>query len=64
MKLSDLIVTEDDVDKDLKFVDIRISNEYFNKLKISEYISLFFAMYGLFLSVLLYEITSGKEVDP
>eukprot|EP00347_Sterkiella_histriomuscorum_P010295 403376853 len=41
-------------------LDIRISNEMFNKIKVAEYISVFFSCFGVGLSVLLFEM---KKLD-
>ena len=37
-------------------LDIRLSNELFNKIKLAEYISVFYATFGVGLSILLYEM--------
>jgi hypothetical protein len=37
-------------------LDVRISNQLFSKIKVAEYASIFFAVYGIFLSMLLYEM--------
>lgn len=48
-------MVDDDVD-DSSFIDIRISNELFNKLKVAEFASVFFAAWGICLSIIIYEI--------
>lgn len=45
------------------FPDIRISNELYNKIKILEFSSLFFAFFGVGLSMLLYEMQNISDVS-
>lgn len=54
LKIEELSV--EDETQDNNFSDIRVSNELYNKLKVAEYISLFFGSFGLILSSLLYEM--------
>ena len=35
---------------------VRVSYQYYNKIKIAELASLFFSIYGMFLSILLHEM--------
>ena len=44
-------------------MDVRVSNSYFNKLAIAEFCSTFFAIFGLFLSMILYELRVGVDSE-
>ncbi|CDW71264.1 small-conductance calcium-activated potassium channel protein [Stylonychia lemnae] len=44
-------------------LDIRVSNELFNKIKLAEYASVFFSTYGVFLSILLYEMKDQENIE-
>ena len=41
--------------------DIRVSNELYNKLKVAEYISLFFAVVSVGLAMLLFEMQNLSD---
>ena len=55
---------EEDNDADLVY-DTRVSNCLFSQLMVAEFCSVFFAMLGIVLSVLIYEIrrTYGSEYN-
>jgi hypothetical protein len=40
-----------------------VSNQYYNKIIVSEYATVFFATYGIFLSVLLYEMKDTAGIS-
>jgi hypothetical protein len=40
-----------------------MSNELFNKIKVAEYCSVFFSLYGIGLSILLYEMKNITIID-
>lgn len=40
-----------------------MSNEYYNKIIVAEYATVFFASYGMFLSVLLFEMKDNHDID-
>ena len=42
-------------------LDVRIADEIFTKLKVSEYCSVFFACYSIALSILLYELPASSS---
>ena len=42
--------------------DVRISNSFFNKIKVTEYVSVFFSVYGICLSILLYEMKDHSDI--
>ncbi len=44
-------------------LDIRISNQFFNKIKVAEFSTTFFATFGVGLSVLLYEMKEKDTLD-
>ena len=43
-------------------LDVRITHELFNKIKVCEYATVFFATYGMGLSMLLYEMKDAEKI--
>ncbi|CDW76554.1 small-conductance calcium-activated potassium channel protein [Stylonychia lemnae] len=43
--------------------DVRLSNQYYNKIIISEYSAVFFSTFGMCLSVLLFEMKDNKDIS-
>lgn len=65
LELRDLKPTSDskmEVEKESNLIDIRISNELHNKLKVAEFTSVFLATFSIILAILLYEMKNFKEV--
>lgn len=53
----------DDEHEENTAIDIRISNELFNKMKVAEFTSVFFAFVGISLSIIIYEIKNLKDLE-
>eukprot|EP00347_Sterkiella_histriomuscorum_P002571 403367638 len=56
----------EDVDKEIlredNHLDVRISNQYYNKIIVSEYATVFFATFGMILSVFLFEMKDDRNI--